>query len=69
MIAHTSPARFRRQAVNVRYSLGFSRYVLIMKSRYSLYTEGVLLRFRLLKNSGRDRRSIAWIVDGSNHVE
>ncbi len=35
MIAHTSPARFLRQAVEVRYSCGFSRYVSIMKFLYA----------------------------------
>lgn len=35
MMAQTSPARFRRQAVEVRYSWGLSRYVSIMKFRYA----------------------------------
>lgn len=33
MMAQTSPARLRRQAVEVRYSWGFRRYVSIMKLR------------------------------------
>lgn len=37
MMAQTSPARLRRQAVEVRYSCGFSRYVSIMKLRYAKY--------------------------------
>lgn len=33
MMAHTSPVRFRRQEVEVRYSCGLRRYVSIMKLR------------------------------------
>lgn len=36
-IAHTSPPRFRRQAVAVRYSVGFSRYASSMKFRQARY--------------------------------
>lgn len=33
MMAHTSPVRFLRQEVEVRYSCGLRRYVSIMKLR------------------------------------
>lgn len=35
--AHTSPVRFLRQAVLVKYSWGFRRYVSIIKFRYAKY--------------------------------
>lgn len=35
--AHTSPVKFLRQAVLVKYSWGFRRYVSIMKFRYAKY--------------------------------
>lgn len=37
IMAHTSPAKFLRQAVTVRYSVGFNRYVSIIKLRYAMY--------------------------------
>ena len=35
----TSPAKFLRHAVAVRYSVGFNRYVSIMKFLYATYLE------------------------------
>uniref|UniRef100_A0A914ZK84 Uncharacterized protein n=1 Tax=Parascaris univalens TaxID=6257 RepID=A0A914ZK84_PARUN len=57
-MAHTSPPRLRRHAVDDRYSNGFRRYVSIMKLRYATYTSGVLLLLRPLKNSGNPLFSI-----------
>ena len=61
--AHTSPVRFLRHAVLVKYSWGFRRYVSIMKFRYAKYLNGKdgILRVdtRPFRNSGSQSHKCA----------